>query len=154
MIQVNLINETDKTIKTNIFDTLISETQKEIPNKTNKFNKNGEINVIIVDDTKIHEINLKYRHKDKPTDVISFAYLESEITKGIATVIGDIFISIDTAKIQAKKNSHSLTKEIAVLTTHGFLHLFGFDHQNDEQENEMELHAKKILSSDKLSKHF
>ena len=154
MIQLNFINETNKTINIDIFNILISETQKEIPNLTSKFNKTGEINIIIVNDDKIHEINHKYRDKDMPTDVISFAYLESEITEDIQTVIGDIFISIDTAKRQAEKNNHSLMKEIAVLTIHGFLHLFGFDHQNDEQENKMESHAKKILSSDNLSKHF
>ena len=154
MIKLNFSNETDVKISESIFKNAIALTEKHIPEITSPFSEHGEINIIIVDDKKIHEINRDYRKKDKPTDVISFAYLESEYIPNMQTVIGDIFISHETAERQAQEKSHSLEKEMAVLTTHGLLHLFGFDHQNDEQENEMEHFAKLIISEPELTKHF
>ena len=108
----------------------------------------GEISLTLVDDRKIQALNCDYRGKNTPTDVLSFAYIEDEktnITHGSAIQVGDIFISTDTAKRQAKDHKHSLEKELSILFVHGLLHLFGFDHNNDKEEAEMEKRAKKIL---------
>jgi len=105
----------------------------------------GKINLIFVDDNKIHEINRTYRSKDKPTDVISFAYLESNEFNEKECAVGDIFISCDTAKNQAIQRGHSLDKEIMILFVHGLLHLFGYDHNDDEEEKEMEKYAREVL---------
>lgn len=154
MIKLNFINETKSDIKEDIFNLCIPLVEEFLPEKTSPFNDKSDINIIIVDDKKIHEINREFRKKDKPTDVISFAYLETEYVKDVFTTIGDIFISIDTANKQAIEHNHSLNKEFATLTVHGLLHLFGFDHNNDEEENEMEHYAQKILSDERLTKHF
>ena len=101
----------------------------------------GLLELILVDDEKIAQINGDYRGKEGPTDVISFAYLEA----GEGEIVGDIFISVDTAKRQAEEKGHSLERELAILFVHGLLHCFGFDHNNDEEEAEMEGWAEKVL---------
>ena len=74
-----------------------------------------EMNVILVDDEKIHDINKRYRKIDRPTDVISFA-LEDDETSKIDVydyrVLGDIYISVPTARRQAEDYGHSFTREI------------------------------------------
>lgn len=108
----------------------------------------GVVNLVLVGDAKIQEINREYRGKDMPTDVISFAYLEQGefIAEAREVAAGDIFISIDTAKKQATEKGHSLEREMEILFVHGLLHLFGFDHNNDSEEEEMESWAERILS--------
>ena len=104
-------------------------------------------NVIIVDNNKIHEINKEYRNIDKETDVISFA-LEDEKSFNTKDVrmLGDIYISIDKAKEQAKEYGHSLKRELCFLMTHGFLHLLGYDHMKKEDEEVMFAKQEEVLS--------
>ena len=87
--------------------------------------ENVMFNVIIVDNQYIHELNKNYRHIDRETDVITFA-LEDEtemITPVGERVLGDIYISLDKAKSQAKEYGHSLLRELSFLAVHGFYHL-------------------------------
>ena len=99
------------------------------------------ISVSLIDDEKIHEINKQYRNIDKSTDVISFAFLDNEnidlkAAKG-PVVLGDIYISIDHAKAQAKEYGHSEKREFSFLFVHGLLHLLGYDHMKKEDEDIM-----------------
>ncbi len=106
--------------------------------------KNVSFNEISIDfvfcnDEFIHKINKEYRGFDKPTDVISFA-LFCDDPNSIETEeinLGEIIISIDTAKRQAEENKHPLAAEVYYLITHGILHLLGFDHQTEEEYNFM-----------------
>jgi len=117
----------------------------------------AEIGLTLIKDSHIKRLNRDYRGKDMATDVLSFAYLEDEpggavrasvrpLTGDAPFIVGDIFISVETAKRQAKSHSHSLKKELEILFVHGLLHLFGFGHETDSEEEEMENFAKKILS--------
>lgn len=108
-----------------------------------------ELSCIIVDDNKIHEINRDYRQIDKSTDVISFAMEDNDqyYVAGMPRSLGDIFISIDHAKTQAKDYGHSLKREMCFLFTHGFLHLLGYDHMNEDDEKEMFDLQKQILTT-------
>lgn len=109
--------------------------------------RDGRLDLILVGDEMIHEINKQYRGKDKPTDVISFAFLDVADyadTKG-DIIVGDVFISVDTAMRQAVEKGHSFKRELEILFVHGVLHCLGFDHNNDEEEAEMEGWAKKVL---------
>lgn len=121
--------------------------KKRIAEKIKK--RDGGVDLVFVDDAKIQEMNLEYRKKDSPTDIISFAYLEvteyEDWQESEDIIVGDIFISVETAKRQAKEHKHSLEKEMQILFVHGMLHLFGFDHKTDAEEKEMEGWAKKIL---------
>ena len=95
-------------------------------------------NVIIVDNAKIHEINKEYRNIDRETDVISFA-LEDDKSFNTTEVrmLGDIYISIDKVRSQAKEYSHSFKRELYFLSIHGLLHLLGYDHMTEEDEKKM-----------------
>ncbi len=107
---------------------------------------NVSVSVIFVSDKKIHQINKEYRNIDRPTDVISFALSDyQEDNDYVAEELGDIFISVDAAKRQAKEYDHSEKREICFLFTHGLLHLNGFDHQTKEEEKEMIKYQKMIL---------
>ena len=100
--------------------------------------KTVSLSLIITDDEAIREINRDYRKKDKPTDVISFAYRE-EPFPGIEEQIeelGDIYISIDTARRQASEYEVSLYDEMKRLIIHGILHLVGYDHELSPEEEE------------------
>ncbi len=149
MLNFAFTNETDLKIEISEFSNLLEKTYFLLNEKIEVFLKNriGEVNLILVNDEVIHNINLEHRGKNEPTDVITFAYLEiSDFQKQKGDIIvGDIFISVDTAKKQAKEKNHSLKKELGILFIHGLLHCFGFDHKTDEQEKEMEKIATEIF---------
>ncbi|MBR2418861.1 MAG: rRNA maturation RNase YbeY [Clostridia bacterium] len=97
------------------------------------FKGSAEISVTIVDNSEIHELNLKHRNIDRPTDVLSFplgvdGVYDINNDTG-AQMLGDIVISIEKAMEQAELYGHSLDREIAFLTVHSMLHLLGYDHE-------------------------
>lgn len=86
---------------------------------------------------KMHEYNKKYRGIDRPTDVLTFAYQEADFVSDEPIFdLGDIMLSVDIAKKQAKEYSHPLERELAFLFIHGLLHAFGYDHHRSEKEAE------------------
>ena len=104
--------------------------------------------VTIVDNETIHKINREYRNVDRPTDVISFAFLDEESErqlKGGPINLGQIIISFEKAEEQAKEYGHSLNREMIFLFVHGMLHLLGYDHMNEKDEKVMFDLQDKIL---------
>ena len=101
------------------------------------------ISVTLVDNEFIHNLNKTYRKIDRPTDVISFAFLDgienrSDILNSKQEVdLGEIYISIDKAKEQAKEYGHTEEREFCFLFVHGLLHLLGYDHMVKEDEEIM-----------------
>lgn len=104
------------------------------------------INVILVDDATIHQLNLQYREIDRPTDVLSFENTDP------GKEMGDVFISIDKAKAQAEEYGHSLRREIAFLSCHGYLHCNGYDHHTPEEEQVMFALQDQILNKAKITR--
>lgn len=106
----------------------------------------AEMSVTLVDNDEIQTINKEYRGKDQPTDVISFA-IEDEAEEDVFNLdlsqfdiprqLGDIVISFDRLQEQAQSYGHSIERELGFLCVHGFLHLNGYDHQNEADEKEM-----------------
>ena len=97
-----------------------------------------EFNIIIVDNERIHEINREYRNVDRETDVISFAMEDNmDIKYEDFRLLGDIYISIDKCYEQALEYGHSRVREICFLATHGILHLLGYDHMEEDEEEIM-----------------
>jgi len=88
-------------------------------------NEAAQLSICFVDDEIIKEYNLKYRGKNKATDVLSF---ENVFKHNKNYFLGDILISLDTAILNSKKNQHSLILELLYLITHGILHLQGYKH--------------------------
>ena len=105
-------------------------------------------NVIIVDNNYIHELNKNYRDIDRETDVITFALEDEDSVKlpGDMRILGDIYISIDKARSQAIEYGHSFEREICFLAVHGFYHLLGYDHMNEEEEKVMFGKQEEVLS--------
>lgn len=121
----------------NIYSSLITKTFKHLNLKFDPI-----ISVSFVDNEFIHKMNKEYRNIDRPTDVISFAFLDNEDREAIykskePVVLGDIYISIDKAKEQANEYGHSLDRELKFLFVHGLLHLLGYDHMKEEDEKIM-----------------
>ena len=100
--------------------------------------ENAIFSVIFVDDEEIHRINKEYRHVDRVTDVISFAFEDNEekIYNNIR-ILGDIYICIPQMKRQATSYGHSEKRELSFLCVHGLLHLLGYDHMNESDEKIM-----------------
>ena len=115
-----------------------------------QIDSDAELSVTFVDKTEIQEINKIYRDKDKVTDVISFALEEDEpeiIGLDMPRVLGDIIICTDVAQEQADSYGHSFERELGFLALHGFLHLLGYDHIDEEDEKEMFGRQDQILNA-------
>lgn len=145
MIKLNFKNEVSVKVERILFEGLLRKACEVLGKDVCGIIGDGEVSLTLVGDKQMRELNKDYRGIDKATDVLSFAYLEEEIPQEGEVSIGDIFISIETADRQALEKGHDLEKELSVLFVHGILHLFGFDHGNDEEEKEMEELAEKIL---------
>ena len=110
------------------------------------------ISVTFVDNEFIHNMNRDYRHIDRPTDVISFAFLDGDENKdkifqsNAMVVLGEIYISFDKAREQALAYGHSLDRELKFLFVHGLLHLLGYDHMTKEDEKIMFALQDEILA--------
>lgn len=108
-----------------------------------------EVSLVLVDDEYIHELNRDYRGIDRPTDVLSFALNEGEEPEVIdgpeESLLGDIIISLETATRQAIEYNHSLERELAFLTVHGMLHLLGYDHEEENDRQQMREQEEHIL---------
>ena len=143
MDNVEIFNETNEEIK----DIEILKPLLEYARKVENLEDTElEFSIIITDNERIHEINREYRNIDRPTDVISFALEDSEDIKlDNYRILGDIYISIDKVKEQAKEYGHSEKRELAFLTIHGFLHLLGYDHMKEEEEKVMFKKQEEIL---------
>jgi probable rRNA maturation factor len=102
----------------------------------------GILNVVFVTDSYIRALNKSYRSKDEPTDVLSFSYRADSPDNDL---IGEIYISVETAEKQAGENNHGLTDELKKLFTHGFLHIHGYDHERDEDYKIMAAMEDRIL---------
>ncbi len=94
----------------------------------------GEVNILLTGDSEMKRLNLQFRRKDAPTDVLSFpalCFLTGEALTGEAAAGGDIAISVQRARAQAAGIGHDLLTEVKVLILHGMLHLAGHDHESD-----------------------
>ena len=109
------------------------------------FNVKKTFDLIFVDEEEIKRINNEFRKKDSVTDVISFAAIDDK-DEPRGKEMGDIFICLDKAREQAKEYGHSIIREVAFLSVHGYLHLSGYDHQTKEDEKIMFAKQDEILN--------
>ncbi len=122
----------------------------------------AEVNVLFTDNEGIHEMNREYREIDRPTDVLSFPmveYTEPGCFDALEEeqedcfhpetgelLLGDIVLSYDKIKEQAAEYGHSELRELCFLVAHSMLHLFGYDHMEEEEREQMEQMQREILS--------
>ena len=107
--------------------------------------RGGVIHVVLTDDDDIAFLNMIYRGVDEPTDVISLSYFDELNFPGGHNLVGEIMISVDTARRQARERKTSLEKELRFLFAHGLLHLFGYDHKSAAEKKAMFKLQEKIL---------
>ncbi len=113
-----------------------------------------EFTLLLTDDRYIHQLNKQFRQQDKPTDVLAFASLETDFPTPEAidsVTLGDIIISVETAERQANDHQHSLQFELAWLAVHGFLHLLGWDHPDDQSLTKMLKQQEVLLKAIAIS---
>ena len=104
------------------------------------------LSLLFTGNDEIQVINKQYRGKDQPTDVISFAYHETEdFDIGPYDTLGDIVISMERVEEQAAEYNHSSKREMYYVLTHGLLHLLGYDHIEEEDKKEMRAREEEIL---------
>jgi probable rRNA maturation factor len=106
-----------------------------------------ELSLVLCDDSMIHQLNRDYRGKDSPTDVLSFSQREGELADQDDPVLGDVVISVETARRQMVEQDHDLDSELVVLLVHGILHLLGYDHESTEDARRMAAAEADLLES-------
>ncbi len=111
--------------------------------------ENYELSIRLTNDQDIKKLNHEFRHKNEPTDVLSFASLEinyphiEDLEEPL--YLGDIIISVETAHRQAQKQQHTLKTELVWLASHGLLHLLGWDHPDEDSLKLMLQKQMKLL---------
>ena len=149
MFQIEYVDiEEDKN-----YEEIIKKVIKQCFKRENLENSKLYISITLTTPSVIQEINKKHRNIDKPTDVLSFPMFEKvEIEQKIKEnnflhedVLGDIVISIEKVKEQALEYGHSFERELSYMVVHGFYHLMGYDHIQEEDKLEMRKKEENIL---------
>ena len=108
----------------------------------------GELSILIVDDPQIEQLNRKYLNREGPTNVIAFPMREGSFGDLNPQLLGDVVISTDTAASEAAVADIPTETRITELLIHGILHLFGYDHENNEQESRrMEQKSSELIEA-------
>ena len=116
-----------------------------------------ELSVTVVSDEEIRELNRDYRGNDKVTDVLSFPQFEghedllddliySAEDEGSVSLVGDVVICFDQAARQAEEYGTGMTREMLYLFVHSVMHLFGYDHMEEDEKKIMRAREEKVLS--------
>ncbi|MEN6520326.1 MAG: rRNA maturation RNase YbeY [Armatimonadota bacterium] len=105
--------------------------------------ESSEVSILLIDDEGITELNREYLGKDRPTDVLSF--YQSEDPEEREDVLGDIVVSVETAKRQAEEREKSLDEELDLLVAHGILHLLGYTDYTEETALRMQERAAEVI---------
>ena len=109
------------------------------------------LSLSFVDDAQIRELNRLHRGKDKPTDVLSFPLAAADPLTGVERLLGDVVISVDTARRQAADYDASLEAEINRLLIHGVLHVMGHDHEEAAERDRMRAEERRLAERIGLS---
>ena len=115
-----------------------------------------EVNVLLTDDSGIHEINLEFRGIDKATDVLSFPLNELQEGNFDSSIceydpetemvlLGDMVISLERARAQGEEYGHGEDREISYLTVHSILHLLGYDHLDEGERKKLMRSREKLV---------
>lgn len=136
-------------MKTNIINNYNDTDYSDVINKVCKTSKNilqlanKSLTIVLVDNKAIREMNNTFRKIDTATDVLTFP-------DGYLNNLGDVIISMEKCEEQANDLEHSFNRELGFLVVHGLLHTLGYDHQEEQEENEMNELQNRILNKSKL----
>jgi probable rRNA maturation factor len=107
--------------------------------------ESAELSIVLCDDATIRELNRDYRERDAPTDVLAFPMGEGEGGDLHPDLLGDVVISVDTARRQQKRPT--LHEELTFLLAHGLLHLLGYDHATRAEERRMSARTDILMAA-------
>lgn len=135
------------------YEEIINKVLEQCFKEEGLLNSKLYITITLTTPEEIKEINTKYRKVERATDVLSFPMFEKQeldmkISKKdfkFSDVLGDIVISIDKVEEQAKEYGHSFERELSYMVVHGFYHLMGYDHIEDDDKKEMRQKEEKVL---------
>ena len=139
--------------ETKEYDKIVGQVIKKCKEEENLLNKNLYVNIVLTTAEQIKNINKEHRGIDKETDVLSFPMFEvneiENINPETEDVLGDVVISLEQIKKQAKEYGHTLERELAYMLVHSFYHLMGYDHMKEEDKKIMR--AKEDIILEKLN---
>ena len=110
---------------------------------------NSELSIVLTGDDQIQKLNRIYRKKNRPTDVLAFAQREGDLGDQAGTLLGDVIVSIPTARRQAEAQSKDALCEVLWLVAHGTLHLLGWDHDTPARDRRMRSETARIVAAAK-----
>ncbi len=111
-------------------------------------NRDLEISMVLANDDLVQILNSEYREKDSPTNVLTFASLDDENIPDTGLLhLGDVILSYQTIEREAREQGKFLLDHIKHLTVHGVLHLLGYDHEDEDEANDMETLEIRILEN-------
>ena len=149
----------------NEYTTLIERAVKGALKHFNIARKEVEVEIELIESAEMQELNNEARGIDAVTDVLSFPSLEVKLPFNVddypmdvdpesgAVLLGEIYICFDRAKEQAEEYGHSIERELGFLATHGMLHLLGYDHIEESDEEEMTSLAERIMDELNLKRN-
>lgn len=127
--------------ETKEYDEIVRQVINKCFEEENLLNKKLYVNIVLTTSENIRNINKEHRGIDKETDVLSFPMFEANEIENINSdtedVLGDVVISLEQIKKQAKEYGHTLERELAYMLVHSFYHLMGYDHMNEEDKKLM-----------------
>jgi len=110
----------------------------------------AEVSVLLSDDERVHGLNRDYRGIDRPTNVLSFSGNDDEALDhhpdDAPVLLGDIVVAFETVSSEARRDGKTLDAHLAHMIVHGMLHLMGYDHETDDDANEMEAMEIRVLA--------
>jgi probable rRNA maturation factor len=109
--------------------------------------RGGKVNVILATDADLANLNNRYRGVDHPTDVLAFSMGEPEFAFSEEQVLGEVYVSLDRARQQAREYKVTLAKEVDRLVIHGVLHLCGYDHEDSQSARQMKTKEEEFLEA-------
>jgi probable rRNA maturation factor len=108
---------------------------------------NSELSILLTGDDQIKILNRVYRRKNRPTDVLAFAQREGALADRAGRLLGDVVVSVPTARRQARARGAGLILELTLLLAHGLLHLIGWDHETPSKDRLMRREANRLCAA-------
>lgn len=107
----------------------------------------SELSLVFTDDAHIKELNAGWRGKDKPTNVLSFpAFTPDKASRALSPMLGDVILALETVRREAALEDKPFEHHLSHLLVHGLLHLLGYDHETEDEAEEMEALERRILA--------
>ncbi|MBU3912001.1 MAG: rRNA maturation RNase YbeY [Candidatus Omnitrophica bacterium] len=109
--------------------------------------RGSELSILLVSDSRIRGMNRKYRDRDSRTDVLAFSMRSGKGVSKDSPILGDVVVSVETAKREAVKRKIQVKKEICLYVIHGILHLLGYDDQAPADRKKMKAKEERLLKT-------